>query len=60
LYQQSWLRTNRVYALRPVMEHYDSTIALWQSRIELFRSVQRQYGESRTKPLPTLQELGLP
>jgi hypothetical protein len=60
LYQQSWLRTNRVYALRPVLEHYDSTIALWQSRIDQFRSVQRQYGESRTKPLPTAQELGLP
>jgi len=58
LYQQSWLRTNRPYALRPVLEHYDSTILLWQSRIERFRSVQRQYND--TKTLPTAFELGLP
>jgi hexosaminidase len=58
LYQQSWLRTNRAYALRPVLEHYDSTILLWQSRIERFRSVQRQYNDSKT--LPTAFELGLP
>jgi hypothetical protein len=58
LYQQAWLKSNRPYALRPVLEHYDTTIALWQSRIERFRSVQRQYSDSKT--LPTPSELGLP
>jgi hypothetical protein len=58
LYQQAWLKTNRPYALRPILEHYDSTIALWQSRIDRFRSVQRQYADSKT--LPTAFELGLP
>ena len=58
LYQQTWLRTNRPYALRPVLEHYDSTIALWQGRIDRFRSVERQWGD--VKSLPTAAELGLP
>jgi hypothetical protein len=57
LYQQSWLRTNRAYALRPVLEHYDYTIGIWLSRMEKMRSAQRQWGESRT--LPTPSEAGL-
>lgn len=58
LYAQSWLRSNRPYGLRPVLEHYSSTIALWQSRSERFRSAQRQYSD--TKTLPTPPDLGLP
>ncbi len=58
LYQQSWLRTNRPYALRPVLEHYDFTIQQWQGRIEKFRSAERQYTDS--KSLPTAFDLGLP
>jgi hypothetical protein len=58
LYEQAWLRSNRPYALRPILEHYDYTIQQWQGRIERFRSVQRQYSESKT--LPTPFELGLP
>ncbi len=58
LYQQLWLRTNRPYALRPVLEHYDYTIGLWYTRIDAFRSAQRQWESS--KPLPTATQLGLP
>lgn len=58
LYARQWLRTNRVYALRPVLEHYDSTINLWYSRIDRFRSAQRQWDENKTLPGPA--ELGLP
>jgi hypothetical protein len=58
LYQQAWLRSNRPYALRLVLEHYDSTIALWQSRADRFRSAQRQLSD--TKTLPTPADLGLP
>jgi hypothetical protein len=58
LYQQEWLRTNRPYALRPILEHYDSAIQLWQSRIDRLRSVERQYSDS--KSLPTPFELGMP
>ena len=58
LYQQTWMRANRPYALRPVLEHYDATIALWQARIDRFRAAQRQYADSKT--LPAASEMGLP
>ena len=57
LYEQSWLRTNRPYALRPVLEHYDYTIGLWLSRMDKARSAQRQWGDSRT--LPSAAEVGI-
>jgi hexosaminidase len=57
LYQQSWLRTNRPYALRPVLEHYDATIGLWILRMNKMRSAQRQWGELHT--LPTALEAGI-
>ncbi len=58
LYAQAWLRSNRFYSLRPVLEHYDDTIALWQTRSDRFRAAQRQYGESKTLPSPA--DVGLP
>jgi hexosaminidase len=58
LYQQAWLRSNRPYALRQILEHYDATIQLWQSRTDRFKAVQRQYAD--TKTLPSATELGLP
>ena len=58
LYAQTWLRTNRAYGLRPVLEHYDATIQMWQTRSDRFRSAQRQYTSNRT--LPSAIELGLP
>ena len=58
LYAQAWLRSNRPYGLRPILEHYDSTIALWQARIEKLRTAQRQFSEAKT--LPAAQDLGIP
>ena len=58
LYEQAWLRSNRPYALRPVLEHYDATVALWLARADKFRAVQRGYTDTRT--LPSASELGLP
>ena len=58
LYQQLWLRTNRAYALRPVLEHYDYTIGQWWVRIDAVRSVQRQWDS--TKTLPSAAQLGIP
>jgi len=58
LYAQTWLRTNRAYGLRPVLEHYDESIQMWQARSDRFRSAQRQYTATRT--LPSAPELGLP
>jgi len=58
LYEQSWLRTNRPYALRPVLEHYDYTINLWFARIDKVKSAQRQWADSKT--LPPASDLGIP
>lgn len=58
LYAQTWLRTTRPYALRPVLEHYDSTIALWQDRADKVRSAQRQFAEDGT--LPPAATVGIP
>jgi len=58
LYQQAWLRSNRQYALRPVLEHYDSTINMWLARSDKFRAAQRGYSETKTLPSPS--DLGLP
>lgn len=58
LYEQLWLRTNRPYGLRPVLEHYDYTIGLWYARIDAVRSVQRQW--DNTKTLPSAAQLGIP
>ncbi len=58
LYEQAWLRSNRPYALRPVLEHYDYTIGLWLARSDRMRSAQRQWGEAHT--IPAASELGIP
>ena len=58
LYANLWRRTNRDYALTPVLEHFDHTIDLWLTRIDRFRSAQRQWGDNNTLPAPS--DLGLP
>ena len=58
LFSQAWYRSNRTYALRPVLEHYDYTIGVWEARSERLRSVQRQWSDTHT--LPAAADLGLP
>jgi hexosaminidase len=58
LYEQAWYRSNRAYALRPVLEHYDYTIGIWEARSDRLRSAQRQWTDTHT--LPPAAELGLP
>jgi hexosaminidase len=58
LYEQAWYRSNRAYALRPVLEHYDYTVGVWEARSERVRSAQRQWSDSHT--LPPATDLGLP
>jgi hypothetical protein len=58
LYQQLWLRTNRPYALRPVLEHYDYTIGIWMARMDKVRTAQRTWENTRT--LPSAAETGIP
>jgi len=58
MYEQQWLRSYRPANLRPILEHFDYTTQLWQSRIDKLRSVQRQWADQRT--LPSAADLGLP
>jgi hypothetical protein len=58
LFEQAWYRSNRAYGLRPVLEHYDYTIGLWEARSDRLRSAQRQWSDTHT--LPPAAELGLP
>lgn len=58
LYAQLWLRTNRPYALRPVLAHYDYTIDLWLTRMDKVRSAQRQWADTHT--LPAAADLEIP
>src|SRR6185437_14825613 len=50
LYQQAWLRSNRPYALRPVLEHYDYTVGQWLALSDKVRVAQRQWADSHTLP----------
>ena len=58
LYEQAWLRSNRPYALRPVLEHYDYTIGIWLGRMDKVRSAKRQWSDAHT--IPAASELGIP
>jgi hexosaminidase len=58
LYEQAWYRSNRAYALRPVLEHYDYTVGIWLARSDKLRSAQRQWSDTHT--LPSASDLGLP
>jgi hypothetical protein len=58
LFESAWLRSNRPYWLRNILEQYDYTTQLWLARGDKLHSAQRQWAESKT--LPTDEELGIP
>jgi len=58
LYESAWLRSNRPYWLRNVLEQYDYATQIWLARADKLHSVQRQWADSKT--LPTADELGIP
>ncbi len=58
LYESAWLRSNRPYWLRNILEQYDYTTQLWLARADKLHSAQRQWMDSKT--LPTAEELGIP
>ena len=58
MYAQQWEKTYRPAGLRPVLEHYDYTIAEWYARVDKVRSVQRQWSAMRT--LPPASDVGIP
>ena len=58
LYESAWLRSNRPYWLRNILEQYDYTTQIWLGRADKVHSAQRQWSDSKT--LPTAEELGIP
>ncbi|MDP9040069.1 MAG: beta-N-acetylhexosaminidase [Acidobacteriota bacterium] len=58
LYQAAWLRSNRPYWLRNVLEQYDYTTQIWLARADKVHSAQRQWTDSKT--LPAAADLGIP
>ncbi|HEY4381805.1 MAG TPA: family 20 glycosylhydrolase [Acidobacteriaceae bacterium] len=58
LYESAWLRSNRPYWLRNVLEQYDYTTQIWLARADKVHSAQRQWLDS--KSLPSADELGIP
>jgi hypothetical protein len=58
LYESAWLRSNRPYWLRNILEQYDAAAQLWIARADKIHSAQRQWTD--TKSLPTAFELGIP
>jgi hypothetical protein len=58
LYESAWLRSNRPYWLRNVLEQYDYTVGIWLERADKVHSAQRQWGDVKT--LPAAADLGIP
>jgi hypothetical protein len=58
MYESAWLRSNRPYWLRNILEQYDYTVQLWLARADRIHSAQRQWSE--TKTLPSALEVGVP
>jgi hexosaminidase len=57
LYESAWLRSNRPYWLRNVLEQYDYTTQIWLARADKVHSAQRQWADSKT--LPAAVDLGI-
>ena len=58
LYESAWLRSNRPYWLRNILEQYDAAAQLWLARADKIHSAQRQWSDAKT--LPTADDLGIP
>jgi hypothetical protein len=58
LYESAWLRSNRPYWLRNVLEQYDAAAQLWIARADKVHSAQRQWADAKT--LPSADDLGIP
>jgi len=58
LFESAWLRSNRPYWLRNILEQYDYAVQMWLERADTIHSVQRQWSESRT--LPSAADIGIP
>ena len=60
MYQQQWLSAYRPANLRPVLERYDYTVALWLSRIDKTRILQREWSDNHAFDPAAIAALGIP
>jgi hypothetical protein len=60
MYQQQWLRSYRPANLRPVLERFDYTIALWLSRIDKVHTLQKEWGRDHAFDPAAVTALGIP
>jgi hexosaminidase len=58
MYESAWLRSNRPYWLRNVLEQYDYVTQMWVARSEKLRGAQRQWSTAKT--LPSAADMGIP
>jgi hypothetical protein len=58
LYESAWLRSNRPYWLRNILEQYDYATQIWLARADTVHSAQRQWINS--KNLPSAEEMRIP
>jgi hexosaminidase len=58
LFESAWLRSNRPYWLRNILEQYDYAVQIWLARADKVHSAQRAWTD--TKTLPAAAELGIP
>ena len=58
LYEQAWMRDNRVYSLQNNLSHFDTAAQLWIGRSDRWNLLLDHWWETHT--LPTAAEVGLP
>ncbi len=57
LYQQAWLKENRLYWLDNVLTQYDMAMQLWIARADKIRAARQQWAATHT--LPTPESMGI-
>lgn len=58
LYEQAWLRDNRVYSLQNNLSHFDAAAQLWIGRSDAWNLLLEHWWDTHT--LPPAAEVGMP
>jgi len=58
LYEQAWLRDNRVYSLQNNLSHFDAAAQLWIGRCDSWNVVMEHWWDTHTLNAP--EDLGMP
>ena len=58
LYEQAWLRDNRVYSLQNNLSHFDAAAELWIGRSDRWNLLLEHWWDTHT--LPSAANVGMP